>query len=49
MRPIQQSRKILNDLLSQSEDIKASMADGVLTIVYPRSTQETEPKKVTIA
>jgi HSP20 family protein len=33
----------------QNEDIKASMANGVLSIVFPKSTPEAEPKKVTIA
>ncbi|KAI0262701.1 small heat shock protein [Gloeopeniophorella convolvens] len=33
----------------KNEDIKASMADGVLTIAFPKSTPETEPKKITIA
>jgi HSP20 family protein len=33
----------------QSEDIKASMENGVLTIAFPRSTPEIEPKKITIA
>ncbi|KAF8480349.1 small heat shock protein [Russula ochroleuca] len=33
----------------KNEDIKASMANGVLSIAFPRSTPEAEPKKVTIA
>ncbi|KAI0000642.1 HSP20-like chaperone [Russula compacta] len=33
----------------KNEDIKASMANGVLTIVFPKSTPETESTKVTIA
>jgi len=33
----------------KNEDIKASMANGVLSIVFPKSTPDTEPKKVTIA
>jgi HSP20 family protein len=33
----------------QNEDIKASMANGVLNIIFPKSTPDTEPKKVTIA
>jgi len=32
----------------KNEDIKASMANGVLTIVFPKSTPDTEPKKVKI-
>jgi HSP20 family protein len=33
---------------AQNEDIKASMANGVLTIKFPKSTPDTEPKKITI-
>ena len=33
----------------QSEDIRASMANGILNIVFSKSTPDTEPKKVTIA
>ena len=33
----------------QSDDIKASMANGVLEIVFSKSTPDKEPKKVTIA
>ena len=36
-------------LFVQNEDIKASMTNGVLNIVFPKSTPDTEPKKVTIA
>ncbi|KAH8998158.1 HSP20-like chaperone [Lactarius akahatsu] len=32
----------------KNEDIKASMANGVLTISFPKSTRETEPKKIAI-
>ncbi|KAI9428462.1 HSP20-like chaperone [Lactarius indigo] len=32
----------------KNEDIKASMANGVLTISFPKSTPETEPKKIAI-
>ena len=38
-----------DDSSVQSEDIKASMANGVLNIVFSKSTPDTEPKKVTIA
>jgi HSP20 family protein len=42
--------EILNFMASsvQNEDIKASMANGVLNIAFPKSTPDTEPKKVTI-
>ncbi|KAF5348550.1 hypothetical protein D9756_009639 [Leucocoprinus leucothites] len=30
-------------------DIKAAMADGVLTITFPKSSPEQEPKRITIA
>ena len=32
----------------QNEDIRASMENGVLTISFPKSTPETEPKKIAI-
>ena len=32
----------------QPEEIKASMADGVLTITFPRTTPEMAPQKITI-
>jgi len=32
----------------KNEDIKASMVNGVLTISFPKSTPETEPKKIAI-
>ncbi|KAI0717765.1 small heat shock protein [Cerioporus squamosus] len=31
------------------EEIKASMAEGVLTVTFPRTTPEQAPKKITIA
>jgi HSP20 family protein len=40
---------LIYDLSVQDEDIKASMANGVLSIAFPKSTPDTEPKKVTIA
>ncbi|CCM00462.1 uncharacterized protein FIBRA_02495 [Fibroporia radiculosa] len=33
----------------KSEDIKANMQDGILTVTYPKSTPETTPKKITIS
>ena len=33
----------------QPEDIKASMDDGVLTVRFPKTHPEQEPKKITIA
>lgn len=33
----------------QPEDIKASMADGILTITFPRSTPEQAPRKITVS
>ncbi|KIP02633.1 hypothetical protein PHLGIDRAFT_111869 [Phlebiopsis gigantea 11061_1 CR5-6] len=33
----------------KSEDIKASMEDGILTVTFPKTTPEQAPKKVTIA
>jgi len=33
----------------KSEDIKASMKDGVLHITFPRSVPETEPARISIA
>lgn len=32
----------------QPEEIKASMADGVLTITFPRTTPEMAPQKIAI-
>ncbi|KAN0126176.1 HSP20-like chaperone [Lactarius tabidus] len=32
----------------KNEDIKASMVNGVLTISFPKSTPETEPKKIAV-
>ncbi|KAN0126175.1 HSP20-like chaperone [Lactarius tabidus] len=32
----------------KNEDIKASMVNGVLTISFPKSTPETEPRKIDI-
>ncbi|KAI9458918.1 HSP20-like chaperone [Lactarius psammicola] len=32
----------------KNDDIKASMVNGVLTITFPKSRPETEPKKITI-
>ncbi|KXN92576.1 Heat shock protein 16 [Leucoagaricus sp. SymC.cos] len=32
----------------KDEEIKASMADGVLTITFPKTTPEQEPKKIAI-
>ncbi|KAH9057912.1 HSP20-like chaperone [Lactarius deliciosus] len=37
-----------DDHLLQNEDIKASMVNGVLTISFPKSTPEAEPKKIAI-
>ena len=34
---------------SQSEEIKAAMENGVLTVTFPRQTPEQLPKKITIA
>ena len=34
--------------LLQNEDIKASMVNGVLTVSFPKSTPETEPRKIAI-
>ena len=33
----------------QPEDVKAGMADGVLTVTFPRETPQQVPKKITIA
>ena len=33
----------------QSEEIKASMENGVLTVTYPRAAPEQTPKKITIS
>ncbi|KAI0043213.1 small heat shock protein [Auriscalpium vulgare] len=33
----------------KNEDIKAGMADGVLTVTFPKSAPESAPKKITIA
>ncbi|KAJ3808403.1 HSP20-like chaperone [Lentinula aff. lateritia] len=33
----------------KDEEIKASMENGVLTVTFPKSTLEAEPKKITIS
>ncbi|KAJ3722559.1 HSP20-like chaperone [Lentinula raphanica] len=33
----------------KEEEIKASMENGVLTVTFPKSTKEAEPKKISIA
>ncbi|PCH42744.1 small heat shock protein [Wolfiporia cocos MD-104 SS10] len=33
----------------KSEDIRASMENGVLTVTFPKTTPETAPKKITIS
>ncbi|KAF7760936.1 hypothetical protein Agabi119p4_10345 [Agaricus bisporus var. burnettii] len=33
----------------KDEDIRAAMADGVLTITFPKSSPDQEPKKISIA
>ncbi|KAJ3786562.1 HSP20-like chaperone [Lentinula aff. detonsa] len=33
----------------KDEEIKASMDNGVLTVTFPKSTKEVEPKKITIS
>ncbi|KAJ3901516.1 HSP20-like chaperone [Lentinula edodes] len=33
----------------KDEEIKASMENGVLTVTFPKSTPEAEPKKITIS
>ncbi|KAJ3561865.1 hypothetical protein NP233_g9932 [Leucocoprinus birnbaumii] len=33
----------------KDEDIKAAMADGVLTVTFPKRSAEEEPRKITIA
>lgn len=33
---------------TQPESVKATVADGVLTVTYPKSTPEQSPKKITI-
>jgi HSP20 family molecular chaperone IbpA len=33
----------------ENEDIKASMTNGILSVVFSKSTHEAVPKKVTIA
>ncbi|KAI0000811.1 HSP20-like chaperone [Russula compacta] len=33
----------------KNEDIKASMADGVLNVTFPRTVAETSPSRITIA
>jgi HSP20 family protein len=32
----------------QSEEVKASMKDGVLTVTFPKSTPEMAPKKIAV-
>lgn len=40
----------LTDLiLLQNEDIKASMANGVLDVTFPKSAPETAPSKIPIS
>jgi len=34
---------------TKNEDIKATMANGVLEVTFPRSVPETTPSKITIA
>ena len=36
-------------MILQSEEIKASMENGVLTVTFPKTTPEQAPKKITIA
>lgn len=33
----------------QSEEIRANMENGILTVTFPKSTPELTPKKITIA
>ncbi|KAF9444435.1 small heat shock protein [Macrolepiota fuliginosa MF-IS2] len=33
----------------KDENVKATMADGVLTILFPRSSPEQEPKRITVS
>lgn len=33
---------------TQPESVKAAVADGVLTVTYPKATAEQSPKKITI-
>ena len=33
----------------QSDDIKASLDNGVLTVTFPKTTEEQAPKKITIS
>ncbi len=35
--------------ISQGEDIKAGLENGVLTVSFPKSTPEQAPKKITIS
>ena len=39
---------VLTDAILQPEEIKASMADGVLTVTFPRTTPELAPKRIAI-
>ena len=34
---------------TKPEDIKASMENGVLTVTYPKTTQEQQTKRITIS
>ena len=34
---------------TKPEDIKASMENGVLTVTYPKTTQEQQAKRITIS
>ncbi|KIJ41402.1 hypothetical protein M422DRAFT_31764 [Sphaerobolus stellatus SS14] len=34
---------------TKPEEIKASMSDGILTVTFPRSQPDKEPKKITIS
>ncbi|KAJ3760139.1 HSP20-like chaperone [Lentinula raphanica] len=33
----------------KEEEIKASMADGVLTVTFPKTAAETQPKKISVS
>ena len=43
------SSELYTDVLRlQPEEIKASMAEGVLTVTFPRTSPEQAPKKIAI-
>ncbi len=39
----------MSSCLSQEDDVKAKMEDGVLTITFPKASAEQAAKKITIS